>query len=200
MKKLKVIVLLVLTTAALMALAGNASADYATTTTGAPTPTLNSVKIHTTNHSNEHVIFQNPIAQIECFSTAEGTVETHTGGTSGNAATGKLSALTFTSCTDNWHVTTRTLGALYLDWTSGHNGTLFSEGTTVEATRFFVPCYYKTEDTHIGTVTGGNPATLHIEATIPLEKATSSELCGAGNAKWEGGYVTTGALYVADGH
>ncbi len=199
MKFLKTISLLAVVAAGPMAFAGAAWADYVSTTTGGATPALNSVAIHTVSDAGRHVSFANAIAKIECTSTAEGTVETHTGGTSGDAATGALKALTFTNCTNSWHVTAKSLGAIYLDWTSGHNGTLFSENTTVEATRFLVPCYYKTNHTHIGTVTGGNPPTLHIEAKIPLELG-SSELCGSGNAKWEGGYIMTGALYVVDGH
>ncbi len=199
MKYVKMLGLLAVAAAALMAFAASASADYVTTTTNGTTPPVNTEKIHAVNHSGKHVILENAIAKIECASTAEGTIETHTGGTDKESATGPLSVLNFTGCTNSWHVTTKALGALYVEWTSGHNGTLFSENTTVEATRFLVPCYYKTADTHIGTVTGGTPATLHIEAKIPLE-AGSSELCGSGAAKWEGGYTTTEGAYIKPGH
>jgi hypothetical protein len=164
------------------------------TTTGgaATTPTIHAVS------EGSHLILEAGafMGVISCSSTVEGKVETHNGGLSGTAATGVLSALTFTECTDNWHVTAFIRGELWVDWTSGHNGAVVSSGAKVTATRASVPCVYQTENTPIGTVTGGNPATLHVEASIPLNEAESSELCGRGNAKWEGKYATTSALYI----
>ncbi len=196
MKYVKILGLLAVAAAALMGFVGTASADYVTGTTGGSTPALNSIKIHAENEKG-HVKLANAIATIECTSTVEGTVESHAGGTSGGAAEGKISVLNWPTCTNSWHVTTEAKGRLWIDWTSGHNGTLVSDDTLVKTTRFLVPCNYETNHTHIGTVTGGNPATLHIEASIPIA-AGSSELCGSGNAKWEGNYVTTSQLYVVN--
>jgi hypothetical protein len=198
MKYVKILGLLAVAAAAMMSFAASASADYVTTTTGGETPALNTETIHAVNEAGTEVILENDISEIKCqTTTAQGKVETHTGGASGTAAAGNLTALTFTNCTDSWHVTTTAFGSLSVDWTKGHNGDVFSNGTKVSATRFFVPCNYETKNTTIGTVTGGNPATLHIEANIPLA-AGSSELCGEGAAKWEGAYVTTSELYVVD--
>jgi hypothetical protein len=189
MKYVKILGLLAVAAAALMAFAGSASATTVTTTTGgsAATPT-----IHAENE-NGHVTLVNNIAAIECSSTVEGKVESHGAGAT---ASGKLTWLLFTACTNSWHVTNTNTGSLEVHWTSGHNGTLTSSGALVTATRFGVICNYETNNTSIGTVTGGSPATLHIEASIPLA-AGSSGLCGTGNAKWSGAYVTTSALYVA---
>ncbi len=196
MKYVKILGLLAVAAAAMMAFAASASADYVTTTTGGATPALNSETIHAVNEPT-HVVLKNAIANIECNSTVVGKVETHTGGTASTAAEGKISELNWSSCTNNWHVTTSAPGSLSVHWTEKHNGTLYSNGALVKTTRFLVPCNYETSHTHIGTVTGGNPATLHVKASIPIA-AGSSELCGSGNATWEGAYVTTSALYVVD--
>ena len=190
MKYVKILGLLAVAAAAMMAFAVSASATTVTTTTGgaAATPT-----IHAVNEGGKHVKLANNIATIECQSTVGGKVESHGAGVT---AKGNLTSLLFTSCTNEWHVTATALGSLEVHWTSGHNGTLTSTGSKVSATRSGVTCNYETNNTKIGTVTGGSPATLHIEASIPLA-AGSSFLCGSGSAKWEGAYVTTEALYIA---
>lgn len=174
-----------------LALAATATATVVTTTTGgaAATPTFHAA-------SEGHVSLANPIATISCSSTAEGKFESHGAATT---ATGNLSNLTFTSCTNSWHVTVVNAGSIEIHWTSGHNGTLTSSGAKVDNTRFGVTCVYETKNTSIGTLTGGNPATLQIAASIPLNTAESSPLCGTGNAKWEGNYQFTTALYIASG-
>lgn len=189
MNTLKSCGVVTLTIGALLVLAAAASADYVTTTTGgaAQTPT-----IHAVNERGE-LTFENSIANIECSSTTEGTVAAHG---PGKAISTNLSILNITGCTNSWHTTTSTAGSRSITWTSGHNGTLMSSGVLVKATRFFVPCNYETNNTNLGTLTGGSPATIHIEASIAIA-AGSSELCGNGNAKWKGSYVTASALYVA---
>jgi hypothetical protein len=200
MKYVKLLSLLAVAVAAVMAFSTSASADYLATTTDENTPPVNFETIHVTNEPNQEISIENAISQIKCqTATAQGKVETHTGGTSKDAATGKLTSLTFTNCTDSWHVTTTALGEIWVDWAVGHNGVIMGSGTKISATRFFVPCNYETNHTNIGTLTGGKPATLHIEGSIPLAVG-SSELCGSGNAKWEGNYVTTSELYVVNGH
>jgi hypothetical protein len=190
MKNLKNLGVLALMAIGLMAIAGTASADYVSTTTGgaAQTPT-----IHATNENGE-LVFSNAIANIECSSTSEGTVANHG---PGKAISTNLNVLEITGCTNSWQTTTVSPGARSITWISGHNGTVVSNGALIHATRFGVPCNYETKNTQLGTVTGGNPATFHIEAAIPIA-AGSSELCGSGNAKWKGSYVATSALYVVD--
>ncbi|HEU4462904.1 MAG TPA: hypothetical protein VFR75_09960 [Solirubrobacterales bacterium] len=175
---------------ATLASAASASATVVTTTTGgaAATPTFHAV------NSGGHITLANPIVNISCSSTAEGKIESHGESTT---ATGKLSNLTFTGCTNSWHVTVVTAGSIEIHWTTGHDGVLTSSGAKVDNTRLGITCVYGTSNTKIGTIKGGNPAVLQIEASIPILTEESSSLCGSGNAKWEGQYAFTTPLYVA---
>ena len=186
MKYVKILGLLAVAAAALMAFAGTASADNVSTTTGgaAATPTIHAV-------SEGHATLHNPIDKIECASTVEGTV---TGHGAGQPVSGPINVLTFAPCTNSWHVTATNAGTLSVSATSGHNGTLTSNGATVVSTRFGVECRYATNNTKIGTVTGGSPATLHIEAAIPFHGGSS--FCGSGATTWTGSYETTAPLFV----
>jgi len=103
------------------------------------------------------------------------------------AAIAKLTSFALTGCTNSWHVTTVTPGELAIEWTSGYNGTVASTGLTISATRLGVTCNYVSNGTPIGTVTGGSPATIDLQAALPLHTG-SSGLCGTGTAKWEGSY------------
>jgi len=189
LKNLKILGLAATISAALMALAGSAAATTVTTTTGgaASTPTIHLV------NEGAHVVFANSIANIECNSTLEGSVASHGAGVTVKVS---LTSLSFTNCTNSWHYTTVKPGALEFHWTSGHNGTVTWTGALITSTRFGVTCNYETNNTQIGTITGGNPATIDIQASIPIA-AGSSFLCGSGNSKWEGSYATTSALYIA---
>ncbi|HEU4463052.1 MAG TPA: hypothetical protein VFR75_10725 [Solirubrobacterales bacterium] len=189
MKYVKILGLLAVAAAALMAFAGTASA----TTVTSPTGTVATPTIHAVNSGGKHVTLANPIANISCQSTVVGKVESH--GT-GVTAEGKISTLDFTECTNGWHVTTVNPGKLIAHWTSGYNGTLTSSGAKVDTTRFGITCVYETAETSIGTITGGNPAKLTISAKIPINTAESSGLCGNEAAKWEGGYENTSSLYL----
>jgi len=182
MKQLKTLGLLVGACAALLALAAGASATSITSPTGTvATPTIKAEKEGT------HITLANPIATINCSSTIEGKVEGHG---SESPATGKVSALSFAGCTNSWTVTTVATGELAVEWTSGYNGTVWSTGLTVHATRLGVTCNYATSATKLGTITGGTPATIHLEALIPVHSG-SSGLCGTGTAKLEGSYKLT---------
>ena len=163
-----------------MAMAGTAAASTLTSPAGT---------VYTSTISAEgegHVVLDNPIAKIECASTVSGSVESH--GASVTAG-GKITSLAFTGCTNSWHVTVVSAGSLEVHATSGANGTLTSSGATVEATRFGVTCRYATNNTDIGTFTGGSPATLDISASIPFH--SGSFLCGAGATSWTGSYEVT---------
>jgi len=189
MKYIKILGLLAVAAAALMAFAGSASATTVTTTTGGAAATP---KIHGVNEGG-HVVLANSIANIECSSTYESSVESHGAGVTDK---GVFIAWLFTGCTNEWHVTIIALGSFETHWISGHNGVVTISGLLFSATRFGVTCNYETKNTSIGTVTGGSPATLDVSASIPIA-AGSSFLCGSGNAKFSGSYVTTSALYVA---
>ncbi len=189
MKKLRVLGLTALIAGAVMALAAPVGATTVTTTTGgaAATPT-----IHLVNEGG-HLILKSGSVIISCASTIEATVASH-GASAPTIST--VSHFTLTGCTNFWHITTVNPGALSIHWTSGHTGTVTWTGAKLAMTRLGVTCVFETKNTHIGTVTGGNPATLHINAFIPIVASESAEICGNTHT-WEGSYSTTSALYVA---
>jgi len=189
MKYVKILGLLAVAAAAMMALAASAGATIVKTETSGAAATP---KIHAVNEST-HVELDSPVGVIKCQSTVEGTVTSHGAGVT---AAGPISTLTFTGCTEEWHVTVISSGTLEVHYTSGHNGTLTSNGAEVSATVGGITCVYKTTNTPIGTVTGGNPATLDISASIPVNTAKSSIFCGTNPTTWTGSYKTTSALYV----
>jgi hypothetical protein len=192
MKYVKILGLLAVAAAALMAFAGTAAADSVSTTTGgaAATPTIEA-------SAEGHAVLDNPIAKIECASTVKGAVTSHGAGA---AVSGEIKKedLTFTGCTDSWHVTVVAGGTLSVESTTGHNGSVSSTGATVEATRFGISCRYITNNTPVGTVTGGSPATMAISASIPFH--SGSVFCGEGATAWTGSYKVNSpsALYVAN--
>jgi hypothetical protein len=150
------------------------------------TPTINA-------KAEGHVVLDNPIATIQCAVNLEGTVASHG---EGKSASGVLSALGFTGCTNSWHVTVGSPGSLDIHWTSGANGTVVSSGATIEATRFGVTCRYHTEVTDLGTLTGGSPATLDLAGSVFFH--SGSFLCGEGATTWTGAYEISApsSLYV----
>jgi len=133
--------------------------------------------------SEGHVGIDHPLTTIQCQWIIEGTVKGH----GGNVVV-PLSSLATSGCTDSWHATTVAAGKLEVSVTSGYNGTVtWSEGT-VELTRSGTTCRYKSANTHLGTITGGSPATIDIEGKLPFH--SGSPLCG------EEAYALTGTLKV----
>jgi hypothetical protein len=163
-----------------MAFAGTASA----TTFTSPLGTIYTGEIK--GESEGHLVLDNPIAKIECAVALQGKVESHGEGVT---AKGSVTALSFTGCTNSWHVTVINKGTFEAHGIGSGNATLTSSGTTVEATRLGVICRYATSNTKLGTLTGGTPATLHLEASIPFH--SGSFLCGAGSIAWTGSYKAT---------
>ena len=193
MKYVKMLGLLAVAAAALLAFAGSASADEATS----PTKTVYTGSI--VAKAEGHAVLHNPIAKIECPSTVQGEIEKHGAG-KGNVE-GKISSLTFNNCTDSWHVTVVAAGSLAVDayTATGGDGDVYSTGATVEATRFGISCRYATSGTTVGRLTGGKTATMDIEASIPFH--SGSIFCGSGATKWTGGYeVTTPDELWVDGN
>ena len=188
MKYVKILGLLAVAASALMAFAATASADTATSPTGTTyTSTLSAT-------AEGHAILHNPIEKIECASSVSGPI---TGHGAGKPVTGTISSLTFTGCTNEWHVTVVSGGTLSANGITGtYNADVFSSGATVEATRFGITCRYSTNNTTIGTLTGGKTATLDISANIPFH--SGSIFCGSGATAWTGSYIvnTPDELYI----
>jgi hypothetical protein len=193
MKYARVLGLLAVAAAALMAFAATASADILTSPTGSQYKNGNKIAGAAEGHATLH----NPIATIECASNVAGTV---TSQEAGKKVIGNIETLTFTSCTKEWHVTAAVNGTLRVENNNNPNraydGDVYSDGATVEATRFGVTCRYKTSTTTVGTLTAGSTATMHIQADIPFHNG--SFLCGSEPTKWTGSYIvnTPDSLFV----
>lgn len=183
MKHLKILGLLAVAAAAMMAFAANASA---TTVTGNGASYTGAI---VASNEGGHVSLHNPAAKIECSSLVEGTSLTH-----GDTVTaeGAITKLEFTGCTGGWTVTANTNGTLIAHATSGGNGTLTSTGATVTAVNDIIgiTCRYVTSATDVGTLTGstttGGTATLDISASIPFH--SGSPFCGTAPSAWTGSY------------
>jgi hypothetical protein len=95
-------------------------------------------------------------------------------------------------------------GSLEIHWIEGSlNGTLISNGAeiTSNCNSIFgkIHCIFVTNHEKIGTLTGGNPATIDIEG-FPSQQMATSSLCPAGptlDAKYE--ITSPTSLYVAEG-
>ncbi len=166
--------LLIATAVALFAIAGVSSAAVIPTS---PAGTTYEGKLHAA--SEGHVTIHNANATINCNLTLEGEVEPSG---SGEPTTVPLSSLSFTSCTNSWHVTVTSPGTLEIHGVSNSkNGTVTWSGAKIQATRFFLPCNYTVSATDIGTLTGskttGGTATIDLSGSL-LTDSGSSELCG----------------------
>ena len=194
MKYTKMLGLLAIAAAALMAFAGVASA----TTLTSPTGTTYTGKIVSVNEGHTTLHAANGIS-VSCPGEVSGSVEQH--GT-GVTVKGKNTALTFGTallpCTNSDVVHVSALGELEIHNVSGgYNGTLTSTGTTVNVTdNTGVSCGFLTKETDVGTLTAGTPATLHI-ASAKIPRHSGSILCGA-TGTWTGSYkvTTPGSLFV----
>ena len=182
---LKTLGLLALSVTALMAFAASAHATTVTSPTGTA-----ATGEEEQSAGEGHIVMDNPIAAIGCASNFTGRYVSHGEGVT---AKGNVTGLTFTNCTNSWHVTVVSGGTLEAHHIGSYNATVTSTGVTVEATRFGITCRYSTNNTDFGTVTGGNPATLDITAAIPFH--SGSGLCGSGATTVTGSYQMNGSAY-----
>jgi len=190
MKYVKILGLVAMVLAALMAIAGTASATTLTSPKGTTyTSTIKAENVGTVTLTSAFGGF----GAVSCNkSTVEGKVETHGAGVT---AGGVVSSLTYSEC--NKPITVVNKGSLEL-----HAGATEKEATLTSKNANIVihetafgTCTFTTASTgtDLGTVTttaatGGN-AVLDIKAAIP-------STCGTGT--WEGSYkaVTPSTLYV----
>jgi hypothetical protein len=183
MKYIKMLGLLAVAAAALMAFAGSASATEIKSSTGS-TPTIHAEAGTTTLHGVTDIICHN--------STVAGTVSEHVSGT----PKGSISTLTFGNCTQHVTVLTDGSGANGTGTLEVHaakktgDGVLTSNGTrvTVTITSLGLSCLFETQNTTIGTVTGGKTAELDIESA-GISRVGHSIFCGDG--VWTGSYSVT---------
>jgi hypothetical protein len=182
MKHVKMLGLLVVAAASLLAFASSASA---TATLTSPAGTEYTGEIHATLEGS--ATLKAGITDTCTESTVKGKVETN----NTTHAAGKISVLTWGKCTA--HTTTTKLGSL----TIKPNGDVFNIDTivhVVETTAFGnITCNYgggPAPGTKIGTLTAGTPATLDINTTSLPRQAGSSGLC-AEKGTWTGNYTVT---------
>lgn len=202
MKYVKMLGFAAVAAAALMAFVGTGTASASTLTDGSGTVLGVGTEIKAEN--TETVTLHPPIGAIECeHSTVAGKV-TNAGGTTHivhektketttitHTVKGDIETLTFTEC--NATVTVLKKGTLEIHSTAAENdnkGILTSSGAEVTVEFVGFHCIFSTNSTSIGTVTGGNPAKLAIEATIPRTGGRSGAFCGT-TAQWTGGYEVT---------
>ena len=182
MRYIKMLGLLAVAAAALMAFTGTASAALATSP--ANTPYTGTIKA-TSTHSELHGAF----ISVTCtHSAVEGKIESHgivnkkTVPVSGN-----ISSLSFSGC--NYAVTVLKAGSLSAHSAGSGNGTLTSTGAEIKIHTSIGECVFTTNATHIGTLTGGTPAKLDIDsAAIP--RTGGSFFCGS-SGEWTGNYTVS---------
>lgn len=146
--------------------------------------------------------------QTAILETLEGTVlDTCTGSTvagktentaaTGEPVKGKIETLTWSGCTKTTN--TLSMGTLEISHIAGtDNGTLTGSSTEVTINTIFGSCVYglAATGTHIGTVVGGNPATITISAIVP--KLSGNFACPS-ESRWTATYTITqpNPLYVS---
>lgn len=195
MKYLKILGLVAIAAAALMAFAsaGTASATELTCTNAEHIEVMCSVGtvIHAVNEGR--IIWHPPFGAIEC---SESTIEGSTTNTGGGTETIKVSISTISWGSCNATITVLRKGSLeiHTKGTSATEGTVTSTGTEVTTEFIGTHCIYNTNGTDIGTLTGstaptinGRTATIDLEATIPRTGGRSGAFCGS-TAQWTGAY------------
>lgn len=184
MKYVKMLGLLAVAAAALMAFAATASATTLTSPAGTTyTSTIKASAGETTLHG---------VVTITCKSSAtEGSVEQH--GTNVTAG-GKIKSLTFAECGEN-HVTVKNAGSLEVH----SSGRLTSTGAeiSINVTSLGLTCVFTTNATDVGEVTSGTTAKLDIDS-VKIPRTGGSIFCGS-SGEWTGSYtVTTPDTLIVD--
>ena len=127
---------------------------------------------------------------VECSTSTIGG-ETENKGSETETVHGKIATLDFGEC--NHTVDTLVNGELEIHGISSEgangNGTVTAKGSEVTASILGVSCTYGAgSGVDIGTLVGGKPATISVNAV--LNKTAGSFLC-PGDARWEASYEMT---------
>jgi len=194
MKYLKIFGLAAVAAAALTALLGAGSASATVLCTGTPSGT------HCANKEVEGQQLDLSAVSSVLMKTGSTTLTTCSASTikakitdAGSTTTTVKAAVeewTYGGCTTT--VDTLAKGTLEFHHLAGTDqATITSSGTEVTKQFLGVSCIFKTVNTSIGTITGGNPTTFDVNGTIP--QSGGGFLCPA-NGTWSGTYrVTTPA-------
>jgi hypothetical protein len=177
MKYIKMLGLLAVAAAALMAFAGPASATTVKSTGANYTSTITAESSNSTLHGS--------FITVECAeSHVQGKVESHGAGVT---AEGKISNLSFDEC--NYDVTVKKGGTLVAHTGTTPNGTLTSTGAEITIHTSVGECVFTTSSTPIGTLTGGAPAKLDIDSSS-IPRTGGSFFCGS-SGEWTGNYTVS---------
>ena len=185
MKHVKMLGLLVMAAASLMAFASSASAAPVLTDKIGTAATA----IHASIEPGTSAVLEAGIKDTCTTSTVAGNIETN----DTTHAAGPITSLTFgtvsTPCTQDTIVITA--GRLTVDDT----GTVYTEGSDVEVkvTSLGIVCHYGAGaggKVDIGNLTFGTPATMDINATLPRLAGSNTTFC-ASTGKWTGSYIIT---------
>lgn len=181
MKYTKMLGLLVVAAAALMAFAGTASASTAKSNGALYTGAIEATNVGTSELHGSFI-------SVACNkSLVKGNVEAHGAGVT---ASGKIGTLSFTEC--NYPVTVLKAGSLEAHAIAPTgNATLTSSGAEIKIHTSVGECIFTTTATHIGTLTGssntGGHAHLHISSS-EIPRTGGSFFCGS-KGVWTGTYT-----------
>jgi hypothetical protein len=176
MKHIKMLGLAVMAAAAFMAFTGSASAQTLTSPAGTEyTGTIEAT-------ASGSLLLKAGFANITCTSsTVAGKVTTN----NNTHAAGAISTLTYSNC-GSATVDTLKTGELTIQKSTG---AVSGSGSEVTVAVFGTSCVYGTKTgTALGTLTGGTPAKMTINANLPL---ISGGFGCANPANWSGSYTVT---------
>ena len=181
MKYVKMLGLLAVAAAALMAFAGTASATNLTS----PEGTTYTGEITATSSNSE---LDGAFVTVKCHSHIQGHVTSH----GGTYVHGHIDVLQFTGC--NYTTTVTNAGSITIHKTSGNVVT--STGAEVSIATSVGTCVFTTNGTSVGSLTEGTNASLDI-ASAKIPRTGGNFLCGS-SGTWTGSYdlVTPNNLWV----
>jgi hypothetical protein len=184
MKHLKALGLTSILAIALLASPGGASAETLTSPAGKHIPVGTQVHFESVGHVPLHA----PFLTIECNVTITKKTTT-TGGIVLGLTTvveSVVEQIKFSNCTGG--ATVHALKGGTLKVASG--GAVASTGAEFTVSALGFHCVYSTNNTALGTITGGEEAELDLSATLPRTGGSSGAFCGS-TAPWTGRYKIT---------
>lgn len=189
MKHIKMLGLLAVAAAALMAFAGTAAAS---TLTGPSAGTVMKVG-STVEATAETTELHGAFPSVKCLhSIIKGEINQNATVATTTNAGGKVTTLHFSKC--NYEVTTPAvgkLGTLEID----KSGNVYSTGTEISAHTTVGPCIFTTNNTKLGTLTGGTGAVLDINS-VGIPRTGGNLFCGA-DGFLTGSYKVTNPGFLA---
>lgn len=182
MGNFKMLGLLTVAMAALMAFAGTASATTVTSIAG--TPYTGSIQATSTNFE-----IDGPFVTVKCgHSSIDAEVGSHGGS---GAVTGQINILAFTEC--NYPVTVENSGSFLIE----SDGSFRWDLVALTVHTSVGTCVYVTSKGKLGAITGGTGAVIDLGSAF-LPRTSGSFLCGS-YATATGNYtITTPSTLVVD--